>query len=46
VSPKEGYSLESIIEMMSTFGAHHNRAGEMDWALNRALQRIQKEPKG
>jgi hypothetical protein len=46
LSPKEGYSLESIIEMVCTFGAHHNRAGEMDWALNRALQRIQKEPKG
>ena len=34
---KEGYSLESILEMTQQFGTKHNRAREIDSALNREL---------
>jgi hypothetical protein len=44
LSRRKGYSLESIVEMMRSFGVRHNRAAEMEWALERVLQTIQKEP--
>jgi hypothetical protein len=44
LSQKKGYSLESIVEMMRSFGVHHNRTGEMKWALERIFQRIEEEP--
>ena len=31
---REGYSLESILEMIQAFGARHNRVEEMNWFLN------------
>ena len=46
LSGKEGYSLESIVELMRSFGVHHNRGGEMDRALERALQSVEREAMG
>jgi hypothetical protein len=34
----DSYSLESMLEMSRTFGARHNRAKEIEWALNRVLR--------
>jgi hypothetical protein len=34
----DGNSLESILEMIRTFGTQQNRVNQIDWALNRALQ--------
>jgi len=34
----DGYSLESIIELIRTFGTQQNRVSQINWALNRALQ--------
>jgi hypothetical protein len=39
---KAGYSLESILEMTRQFGTKHNRAGEIDSALNRVLNQTGK----
>ena len=39
---REGYSLESTLEMIQAFGARHNRVEEMNWFLNRALQQTEK----
>lgn len=33
-----GYSAESILELVRSFGTMHNRAKQVDWALNRAFQ--------
>jgi hypothetical protein len=38
----EGYSLQSILEMIRTFGVNHGRAGEIGWALHFALQTTEK----
>ena len=38
LSGSQGYSLPSIVEMIRSFGIHHKRVGEMDWALQNALQ--------
>lgn len=38
----EGYSLQSIIEMIRSFGVNHGRAGEMGWALEYALKMTEK----
>jgi hypothetical protein len=46
LSGEKGYSLESIVEMMRSFGVHHSRAGEMEWALKEVFQGIEKEGKG
>lgn len=34
----EGYSDESIIEMIQAFGLRHNRVTEIEWALDRTAQ--------
>jgi hypothetical protein len=39
----EGDSLQSIIEMIRSFGINHGRAGEMGWALQFALQMTEKD---
>ena len=39
---REGFSLETILEMIQAFGARHNRVEEMNWFLNRALQQTEK----
>ena len=44
LSQKRGYPLESIVEMMRSFGVQHDRVSEMNWTLERALQWIQKQP--
>jgi hypothetical protein len=36
---EKGYPLETIVEMVDLFGVHHNRAAEMNWAMQQALQR-------
>jgi hypothetical protein len=33
-----GYSFESILEMLRSFGVRHNRVNEMEWVLNRVLR--------
>jgi len=38
---REGYSLETILEMIQEFGSRHNRVEEMNWFLNRALQQTE-----
>jgi len=38
LSGSQGYSLPSMVEMIRSFGIHHKRVGEMDWALQNALQ--------
>jgi hypothetical protein len=40
LSRSEGYSLESVIEMIRTFGLNHGRAAEMDWAHSSPLERL------
>jgi hypothetical protein len=37
LSGTDGFSLETILEMIRTFGARHNRAKEMEWVLDRVL---------
>jgi hypothetical protein len=37
----EGYSLESVVEMVRLFGINHGRAREMNWALRYALRQVQ-----
>ncbi len=43
LSGSQGFSLQSIVEMMRSFGIHHKRVGEMDWALQTALRSTEKE---
>src|ERR1700722_17530358 len=37
----DGFSLETILEIVREFGTRHSRAGEINSALNRAMQRIE-----
>lgn len=41
VSGSDGYSLESIVEMIQEFGVQHNRVEEVNWFLNRVLQQTE-----
>jgi hypothetical protein len=34
----DGYSLESILEMLREFGTRFNQAEQIDWAMNKSLQ--------
>lgn len=34
---KESFSLQTILEMVREFGGEHNRVGEIESALNRAM---------
>ena len=43
LSGAQGQSLESIVEMVRSFGIRYNRAGEMDWALQNAVQNTVKD---
>jgi hypothetical protein len=36
----EGYSLETILDLIQAFGKRHNRVGEMDWAVERARRTL------
>jgi hypothetical protein len=45
-SGSEGYPLESIVEMIRSFGLDYGGAGEIDWALQFALNEIEEEPMG
>jgi hypothetical protein len=38
-----GYSFQSTIEMVRSFGSNHGRTGEVNWALEHALQMTEKE---
>jgi hypothetical protein len=38
LSGSQGRSPESVVEMVRSFGIRYNRPGEMDWALQNALQ--------
>lgn len=38
LSGTDGFSLETILEMIRAFGARHNRAKEMEWVLDRVLR--------
>jgi hypothetical protein len=38
MSGTHGYSLESIVEMIRTFGLRQNRVKEMEWVLKRVLR--------
>jgi hypothetical protein len=38
LSGTEGFSLETILEMIGAFGVRHNRVKEMEWVLNRTLR--------
>jgi hypothetical protein len=38
LSGTDGFSLETILEMIRTFGAGQNRAKEMEWVLDRVLR--------
>jgi hypothetical protein len=38
LSGTDGFSLETILEMIQAFGARHNRAKEMEWVLDRTLR--------
>lgn len=38
MSGADGYSVESILEMIRSFGARHNRVEEIEWVLKRALR--------
>ena len=37
----DGYSFESILEMIRAFGKRHNRVREIEGVLNRAMQQRQ-----
>lgn len=37
----DGFSLETILEMAREFGTRHDRVGEINFALNRAMQRTE-----
>jgi hypothetical protein len=37
----DGFSLETILEMVREFGTRHGRVGEINSALNQAMQRIE-----
>jgi hypothetical protein len=41
VSETDGFSLETILEMVREFGARHHRVGEINFVLNRAMQRTE-----
>ena len=43
LSRSEGFSLESIVEMVRSFGIRHNSAGEIERALQNALQSTVKD---
>ena len=45
LSGSQGQSLESVVEMVRSFGTRYNRPGEMDWALENALQNTVKDRK-
>lgn len=38
-----GYTFQSIIEMVRSFGINYGRTREMNWALERALQMTERE---
>jgi hypothetical protein len=42
ISGTDGYSLETILEMIRTFGTQHNRVEEIEWALIRSGQQSRK----
>ncbi len=46
LSRSEGFSLESIVEMVRSFGIRHNSAGEIERALQNALQSTVKDTGG
>jgi hypothetical protein len=35
----DGFPLETILELVREFGTRHHRVGEINFALNRAMQR-------
>jgi hypothetical protein len=37
----DDFSLETILEMVREFGTRHRQCGEINFALNRAMQRIE-----
>jgi hypothetical protein len=39
LSGVEGFSLQTILEMMRAFGQRHNRVNEMNWATEHSVQR-------
>jgi hypothetical protein len=39
LSGSGGYSLQSVIKMIRSFGLNYGRTGEMDWALQFALSK-------
>lgn len=43
LSASEGYSLESVIDMIHSFGINHGRSQEMDWALSFAFKKAVQE---
>jgi hypothetical protein len=43
LSGSQGQSLESIVETVRSFGSRYDRAGEIDWALQNALQNTVKD---
>ena len=46
LSGSKGYSLQCIVEMIRSCGHDYGKASEMDWALQFALEKIEKEPMG